>query len=73
MLLNRWSSVKAEERIADSLMYSRFCRLEFLPVPDHSTISRFKDLLWKGALDKVMEVLFKEAEKRGLCDLGIGR
>jgi transposase, IS5 family len=64
-LLQTWyglSDYEVEDRINDSISFSRFCGLTLeQPAPDHSTLSRFRAHLTKA---KVYEKLFKELNKQ---------
>ena len=64
-LLQTWyglSDYEVEDRINDSISFSRFCGLTLeQPAPDHSTLSRFRAHLTNA---KVYEKLFKELNKQ---------
>ena len=68
MLLQTWyglSDCALEERINDSLSFSRFLGLPVEAVsPDHSTLSRFRTALTKlGLMDKLLDALNKQLKK----------
>ena len=68
MLLQTWyglSDCALEERINDSLSFSRFLGLPIEAVsPDHSTLSRFRKALTKlGLMDKLLDALNKQLKK----------
>ena len=68
MLLQTWyelSDCALEERINDSLSFSRFLGLPVEAVsPDHSTLSRFRTALTKlGLMDKLLDALNKPLKK----------
>ena len=68
LLLETWynlSDYQVEERINDSITFSRFIKLGFEhTAPDHSTISRFRTALTElGLMDKLMRELNKQFEK----------
>lgn len=68
MLLQTWyglSDCALEERINDSLSFSRFLGLAVEAVsPDHSTLSRFRTALTKlGLMDKLLDALNKQLKK----------
>ncbi len=68
MLLQTWyglSDCALEERINDSLSFSRFLGLPIEAVsPDHSTLSRFRTALTKlGLMDKLLDALNKQLKK----------
>lgn len=68
MLLQTWyglSDCALEERINDSLSFSRFLGLPIEAVsPDHSTLSRFRTALTKlGLMDKLLDALNKQFKK----------
>lgn len=64
-LLQTWyglSDYEVEDRINDSISFSKFCGLTLEQVaPDHSTLSRFRTQMTKA---KVYEKLFKELNKQ---------
>lgn len=68
ILLQTWyglSDCALEERINDSLSFSRFLGLPVEAVsPDHSTPSRFRTALTKlGLMDKLLDALNKQLKK----------
>lgn len=68
MLLQTWyglSDCALEERINDSLSFSRFLGLPIEAVsPDYSTLSRFRTTLTKlGLMDKLLDALNKQLKK----------
>lgn len=64
-LLQTWyglSDYEVEDRINDSISFSRFCGLSLdQAAPDHSTLSRFRSLMTQA---NVYEKLFKELNKQ---------
>jgi IS5 family transposase len=67
-LLQTWyglSDYELEERLNDSISFSRFCGLSLqIPSPDHSTVSRFRtEMTQKGAYEKLLKALNKQLEK----------
>lgn len=64
-LLQTWyglSDYEVEDRINDSISFSRFCGLTLeQPAPDHSTLSRFRTALTKK---RAYEELFKEINRQ---------
>jgi len=76
MLLQVWhelSDVKTEKMLGRDLLFRKFCRLSLVdPIPDHSTISRFRTQLltlnlYKSLLDEVNQQL---AEKGAIVKIG---
>lgn len=61
MLMQHWhnlSDVQTEKMLGRDLLFRRFCRLSLAdPIPDHSTISRFRSALVKQNL---LDTLLKE-------------
>ena len=71
VLLSQWyglSDPACEEALADRVSFRRFCGLSLHdPVPDHSTIHRFRDLLRREGLDQaVLEEVNRQLDARGL-------
>lgn len=62
------SDAEMEEALADRLSFRRFAGLALTdPVPDHSTICRFRNLLVEGAvLDRLFAELDRQLEKAGV-------
>ena len=71
MLLQQWyglSDPGLEEALSDRLSFRRFCGLPLdADVPDHSTISRFRNALQEGGLDRrIFEEVNRQIDRRGL-------
>jgi IS5 family transposase len=67
-LLQSWyglSDYEVEDRINDSISFSKFCGLTLEQVaPDHSTLSRFRTMMTeKKVYDKLLKILNKQLEK----------
>lgn len=67
-LLQTWyglSDYEVEDRINDSISFSKFCGLTLEEVsPDHSTLSRFRTIMTKaGAYEKLFRQMNKQLEK----------
>src|SRR3954469_7668771 len=62
------SDAEMEEALGDRLSFRRFAGLALTdPVPDHSTICRFRNLLVEGAvLDRLFAELDRQLEKAGV-------
>ena len=74
LLLETWynlSDYQVEERIDDSITFSRFIKLgSEYTAPDHSTISRFRTALTElGLMDKLMRELNKQFKKYNIDGL----
>ena len=74
LLLETWynlSDYQVEERISDSITFSRFIKLGFeYTAPDHSTISRIRTALTElGLMDKLMRELNKQFKKYNIDGL----
>src|SRR5262245_1954999 len=69
MLLQQWyglSDPRAEEAITDSISFRRFVGLSLAdPVPDHSTLSRFRGQLG-NRFEKLQEAFNRQLDRRGL-------
>ena len=69
MLLQQWyglSDPRTEEAITDSISFRRFVGLSLSdPVPDHSTLSRFRAQLG-NRFDKLQEAFNRQLDRRGL-------
>ena len=68
------SDYEVEERINDSLLFSKFLLLDMgLPAPDHSTICRFRaELTRLGIMDKLLRELNKQFKKHGISRIDQG-
>jgi IS5 family transposase len=71
LLLQQWyglSDPGLEEALGDRLSFRRFCGLPLdAAVPDHSTISRFRNKLREGSLDqRIFEEVNRQIDRRGL-------
>lgn len=67
-LLQTWyglSDYQVEERINDSISFSRFCGLNLEQIaPDHSTLSRFRTAMTNaGAYEKLLKEINRQLEK----------
>jgi|KBSMisStaDraftv2_1062788.scaffolds.fasta_scaffold351450_2 IS5 family transposase len=69
MLIQQWyglSDPRAEEAITDSISFRRFVGLSLAdPVPDHSTLSRFRTQLG-NRFEKLQEAFNRQLDRRGL-------
>ena len=70
-LLGIWydlSDRALEERVNDSISFSRFCGLSLEdPVPDHSIVSRFRTMLtYEGAWDQLLAEVNRQLESHKL-------
>lgn len=76
MLMQVWhnlSDVQTEKVLGRDLLFRKFCRISISdPVPDHSTISRFRNALNKKGLDEILlkEVNDQLAEKGAIIKIG---
>lgn len=71
LLLQQWyglSDPGLEEALSDRLSFRQFCGFSLdADVPDHSTISRFRDALRKAGLDRqVFEEVNRQLDAKGL-------
>jgi IS5 family transposase len=71
LLLGMWndlSDIKTENHVRDSLSATRFCGLKLEdPVPDHSTLSRFRsELTANKGMDKILLAFNRQFEKHHL-------
>jgi IS5 family transposase len=71
LLLGMWndlSDVKTENYVSDTLSATRFCGLGLEdPVPDHSTLSRFRTELTRNkGMDKLLQAFNRQLEKHHL-------
>ncbi len=71
MLLQQWyglSDPGLEEALSDRLSFRRFCGLPLdASVPDHSTISRFRNALGQDGLDRrIFDEVNRQIDRRGL-------
>jgi IS5 family transposase len=53
--LSQWSYEQTERFVADSLVLRQFCRLALEPVPDHTTLLRWANLLHPATLHRLLE------------------
>ena len=51
MMLHGLSEVETEQMVLANMLFQEFCGLTHLPVPDHSTLSRFKKRLGQSELN----------------------
>lgn len=70
LLMQIWhnlSDVQAEKMLARDLLFRRFCRLSLMdPIPDHSTISRFRNKITALDLyDKLLAQINEQLTKKG--------
>jgi len=71
LLLQQWYALSdpgLEEALSDRLSFRRFCGLPLdAEVPDHSTISRFRNALRQGDLDRrIFDEVNRQIDRRGL-------
>ena len=70
LLLEQWynlSDPQMEEALGDRISFRRFVGLGLQDdTPDHSTISRFRGMLTKRAVEGLMEELNRQLEEKGL-------
>lgn len=71
LLLQQWYALSdpgLEEALSDRLSFRRFCGLPLdADVPDHSTISRFRNALRQDGLDRqVFDEVNRQIDRRGL-------
>jgi len=71
LLLQQWyglSDPGLEEALSDRLSFRRFCGLPLdAAAPDHSTISRFRNVLHEGEVDRrIFEEVNRQIDGRGL-------
>src|SRR5918911_4561701 len=53
--LYQWSYAQTERFVADSLVLRQFCRLALEPVPDHTTLLRWANLLQPATLHRLLD------------------
>jgi transposase, IS5 family len=53
--LYQWSYEQTERFVADSLVLRQFCRLALEPVPDHTTLLRWANLLQPATLHRLLD------------------
>jgi IS5 family transposase len=53
--LYQWSYEQTERYVADSLVLRQFCRLALEPVPDHTTLLRWANLLQPATLHRLLD------------------
>ena len=53
--LYAWSYAETERCVGDSLVLRRFCRLALEPVPEHTTLLRWANLLQPEALHRLLD------------------
>lgn len=53
--LYAWSYEETEHFVADSLVLRQFCRLALAPVPDHTTLLRWANLLQPATLHRLLD------------------
>ena len=71
LMLQKWfrinSDPELENQINDRLSFKKFLDLPFSkPSPDHSTFSRFRTRLSKGAMDQLNSEILRQFEGQGL-------
>ena len=62
ILMYNWSEKQAEQVLLRDRLFSSFCGLDYLPVPDHSTISRFKHRVGKETLEQLWALILNKLE-----------
>jgi len=65
ILMYKWSEKQAEQILLRDILFRHFCGLDYLPVPDHSTISRFKHRVGKETIEGLWSLIMKKLEEKG--------